>query len=119
MKISVVNIVGFRGDQRVRTGVDSVRMDGVEIGLVTRHPGAKISFLQDVDPHLYEQIHAAVSKIRERQGLPPVSNVVLAAPGSELVKQYLMEKEWRRRGMAPEPSSEDPDTEFEETIGDY
>jgi hypothetical protein len=115
MKVTVKRIRGAIGEQLKYLPIDSVRVDGKEVAIIERVQGAKLSFLQDIDPTLYGRIHRAVVKIRSRQGLPPPSPVVLAPPDSSTIRQYAQEQEWRRRGMAPPPESEDPDYEFEES----
>ena len=115
MKVTVKRIQGVVGDGPRYLPVDSVRVDGQEVAIIERVPGAKLSFLQDVDPTLYGRVHRAVVKIRNRQGLPPPSPMVLAPPDSAVIRQWVQEQEWRRRGKAPPPESEDPEYEFEES----
>lgn len=118
MKVKVRRIFGFRASQLVPVSVDSVLMDGKEVATVGRCLNAVLHFNGRMDPQKIQRVHQLVQKIRKRQGLPPIVDAVTIPPNTEEIRQFLREKEWRQKGLAPEPevSADAIDAVFEEEI---
>lgn len=79
--------------------VHVIKPDGTRrhVGFVDRRPGATLRFVRVLDKDLREAIRKEVAKLREQQGLPPISLLTVGPPDPRIVAAYLKGEKLRDR----------------------
>lgn len=79
--------------------VHVVKSDGTRrhVGFVDRRPGATLRFVRVLDKDLREAIRKQVARLREEQGLPPISLLTVGPPDPRIVAAYLKGEKLRER----------------------
>ena len=79
--------------------VHVIKSDGTRrhVGFVDRRPGATLRFVRVLDKDLREAIRQEVAKLRDQQGLPPISLLTVGPPDPRIVAAYLRGEKLRDR----------------------
>jgi hypothetical protein len=64
---------------------------------VDRRPNATLRFVRCLDKDLREAIRKEVAKLRDQQGLPPISLLTVGPPDPRIVAAYLRGEKLRDR----------------------